>query len=391
MADFSPCWEGDVPTSCIYRYERNDEVFEVLVEGNGLIQIKENDWLSKYSLAIHGDYDVLSIRENGGADPRFYSVSNNPKLYSEYPLLEPILNEDFIYTGRLLIHMPTYVQFLIWENTYNYEIPDIQKDIDLVLIGKDKGEIGDIILAKDIGEDLYRSVSPIWQALQSNPMIFANVANVFKKFAKEDLSHISERDESIETIKSHSYAFTAWLFDDLFSESRPTEINPGGKPYLLFPINPEIVSRNFLRMHHRLWARGSAHGEGWINAKLDTLIKIWENSSSLLGKLNYEADQFLLLTNSRNNTQWTRRDYVRALVDRIRILQNRSYGRVDCLFESITSILDSDEFSSIHFLGLKVNKDQTVKSLIEKDIFGFLNKSFSIPIRNPTSIIPPPY
>ena len=100
LSDFllwEPGWESkDSPGQVIYCTPDNS--FCVQIEKNGLIDVAQNDWLSKYSLAIHKDISVKNRFR------RFNSKTN---------LLELINNLDYIFEGEILVHLPTYHYWLL--------------------------------------------------------------------------------------------------------------------------------------------------------------------------------------------------------------------------------------------------------------------------------------
>ncbi len=76
----------------------------VTIAEDGKILVKKDDWLSKYSWALYGDYDTLDV-----------FVRPNPAI--TYPAQEikgikEIENVDLIETGEYLIHVPTYFHWM---------------------------------------------------------------------------------------------------------------------------------------------------------------------------------------------------------------------------------------------------------------------------------------
>jgi hypothetical protein len=72
----------------------------VAIAEDGKIQVKKDDWLSKYSWALYGNYDTLDV-----------FVRPNPALTSaSQPIggIKQIEDVDLIKTGEYLIHEPTY-------------------------------------------------------------------------------------------------------------------------------------------------------------------------------------------------------------------------------------------------------------------------------------------
>jgi hypothetical protein len=75
----------------------------VTIAEDGKILVQRNDWLSKYSYALYGDYETLDVfvRPN----PPFRSATDEIKGIKE------IDNPDRIETGEYLIHVPTWFSF----------------------------------------------------------------------------------------------------------------------------------------------------------------------------------------------------------------------------------------------------------------------------------------
>ena len=74
--------------------------YSVTIAEDGKIRVRENDWLSKYSRCLYGDYETLDV-----------FVRPNPPLYApiqEIKGIKEIENVDQIKTGEFLVHVPTY-------------------------------------------------------------------------------------------------------------------------------------------------------------------------------------------------------------------------------------------------------------------------------------------
>ncbi len=97
--NWKPNWRNpDVPKNVEYCYP--DGLFCVGVGLQGLIIVEEDAWLSKYSMAIHGDTKVLD---------RFYRYDNVTDR------LDMIKNIDLIFKGEVLLHIPTYDNWSLCE------------------------------------------------------------------------------------------------------------------------------------------------------------------------------------------------------------------------------------------------------------------------------------
>jgi hypothetical protein len=75
-------------------YRTRNGRYQVNVATDGAIRVKPNDWLSKYSAAIHNNF--TTVREYARKD-------RSGKLV-------PIQNLNLIYAGETLYHLPTYRQ-----------------------------------------------------------------------------------------------------------------------------------------------------------------------------------------------------------------------------------------------------------------------------------------
>lgn len=80
--------------------------YSVTIAADGKIHVHKDDWLSKYSWALYGDYDTI--------DENIF-VRGNPEITSAIQKIEGIKkidNVDEIRTGEYLIHVPTYFHWM---------------------------------------------------------------------------------------------------------------------------------------------------------------------------------------------------------------------------------------------------------------------------------------
>lgn len=78
--------------------------YDVSIAADGKILVRKDDWLSKYSWALYGDYDTLDV-----------FVRPLPALQSandEIKGIQEIEDVDRIDTGEYLIHVPTYFNWM---------------------------------------------------------------------------------------------------------------------------------------------------------------------------------------------------------------------------------------------------------------------------------------
>lgn len=76
----------------------------VTIAEDGKILVKKDDWLSKYSWALYGDYDTLEVFVRGNPDIK--------SAAQEIKGIKEIDNVDLIETGEYLIHEPTYFKWM---------------------------------------------------------------------------------------------------------------------------------------------------------------------------------------------------------------------------------------------------------------------------------------
>src|SRR5688500_2655058 len=83
-------------------FSRNQ--YSITIAEDGKILVKKDDWLSKYSWALYGDYETLDV-----------FVRGNPDLIAateEIKGIKAIDDVDLIETGEYLIHEPTYFSWM---------------------------------------------------------------------------------------------------------------------------------------------------------------------------------------------------------------------------------------------------------------------------------------
>lgn len=72
----------------------------ITIAEDGKVLVKKDDWLSKYSWALYGDYETWDVFVRGNPDIR----SANEQING----IKEIDDPDLIKTGEYLIHVPTY-------------------------------------------------------------------------------------------------------------------------------------------------------------------------------------------------------------------------------------------------------------------------------------------
>lgn len=82
----------------------NRDRYSVTIAEDGKILVKNEDWLSKYSWALYGDYDTLNVFVRGNPD----LISANEEIKG----IKEIDDVDLIKAGEYLIHEPTYFHWM---------------------------------------------------------------------------------------------------------------------------------------------------------------------------------------------------------------------------------------------------------------------------------------
>lgn len=82
----------------------NRNPYSVTIAEDGKILVKKDDWLSKYSWALYGDYDTLNVFVRGNPD----LISSTQEING----IKEIDDVDLIKTGEYLIHEPTYFSWM---------------------------------------------------------------------------------------------------------------------------------------------------------------------------------------------------------------------------------------------------------------------------------------
>ncbi|MBL8824101.1 MAG: hypothetical protein JNJ77_16065 [Planctomycetia bacterium] len=86
------------------RFQKPPKPYDVVIAADGKIQVRKDDWLSKYSWALYGDYFVLDVFVR--PEPKLKSLNDEIKGIKE------IDNKDAIEAGEILIHVPTYFDWM---------------------------------------------------------------------------------------------------------------------------------------------------------------------------------------------------------------------------------------------------------------------------------------
>jgi len=84
--------------------------YSVTIAEDGKILVKEGDWLSKYSWALYGEYDMYEMDVFVRGNPKIKSPFDEIKGYKL--ITEDGGDYDRIDTGEYLIHRPTYEHWL---------------------------------------------------------------------------------------------------------------------------------------------------------------------------------------------------------------------------------------------------------------------------------------
>ncbi len=254
--------------------------FGVDVKSNGIIKVLKDDWLSKYTMAIHGTFNVDSL---------FLRVRPYDREF------EDIINKDRIYENEYLLHIPTYVFFYKWvqaalyqEPDYPFSLPDEITDILFLedLFRDDPLGIGNESYVLDVIDHVFEFLSvevPLGTVLQGLDAL-ARLAPVFT----DELRNVYP-DLVAEKFYARIVAITYWVFTerDISSSAHmvTNRIDPSDPnkamltpfiPSLPFIINPAFASPDiWLLKHGNLYRRMS---DADIEYRLSSMKDIWEEA-----------------------------------------------------------------------------------------------------------------
>lgn len=199
-----------------YKSGKNDR-YQVTVGTDGRIIVQSDDWTSKYSAAIYGDYihaDQFGRYENGQ--------------------MKRLADPNLIRTGELIYHIPTF------ENFMGDKMSPIPKSISLSETAKKqitvdaakqdfklKGDYGVKIIDKIA--DVVGTASPIVEVISyAAPFLeafaerFGLVAVAFEMYTmNRDFLNVSDKDVRMYGMRSAAYATTAWAFNKTIPTSSP--------------------------------------------------------------------------------------------------------------------------------------------------------------------------
>lgn len=329
--NFLPCWQldDDSPRECVYAHSINGEIFSVVVEGNGLIRVAKDDWLSKYSLAIHGDTEVSDPTRVMSSSllafvPRYLRILQRTPLS-----LLPVLNVDLIYKDELLLHYPTWIKFNQWlaDNLQAEEEDQVKIHIELSTEFPEVSleKLGDIVgVVSNISDTagLVHSVADFtslgniaWFGCVGAILgVVSQVAFVVGGIiALTDAAHWQQK---IEAVKAAAYATTAWIFEDLFPGEEVRLVHEDQDfPRLRFPIPIEIVRIEYLyKDEYRFDVEEAIRGTEWVTDELIAILKKWEEvSNKILEAMDQFADKTLASIHSRTGRRPTIEQFRSAL------------------------------------------------------------------------------
>ncbi|CAN5240408.1 hypothetical protein BH23BAC3_BH23BAC3_30910 [soil metagenome] len=308
MAEWKPQWkENDSSEPALSGYATADGNYTVVVGPSGIIRVVEDDWLSKYSAAIHGDmYDV----EN------FY-LRYNTKHREVF-----INNLDLIFEGERILHLPSYFAYQKWWQKLKEEqndqppvnppevLPPLDQD------EQDSNVLGGIAVGSDIISAILEFVSGAARA----GALFGILGQVIGTISNiKDWAEAWEPDYFAEGFYASIYAATAWTFDDLYKEAplkRPTT-DKGDYKYLApesrFKVPPHVGDPNFWYERFKgIYANDSTRimyveqmGEKWQEAAEKTIEDIEKNvqaSSFSIEEYRRRAITGILPNDSQDST-----------------------------------------------------------------------------------------
>jgi hypothetical protein len=240
MSEWKPKWkENEASKPDMSGYTTADGKFTVIVGASGIIRVIEDDWLSKYSAAIHGD---------------MYDVENRYLRYNTKHREVFIKNLDLIFEGEHILHLPSYFAYQEWWQKLKEEQND-QTPVNPpeVLPPLDQDEQGSNVFS-GIGAsaDIISAILEFVKGAGRAGGLFGVIGQVFGMIGNTiDWAEAWEPGYFAEGFYASIYAATAWTFDDLYKEAplkRPTTDKGDFKhlaPESRFKVPPNVGDPNF--------------------------------------------------------------------------------------------------------------------------------------------------
>lgn len=268
MAEWKPQWkenEASRPAESEY-VSADGNNYAVIVGPSGVIEVLQDDWLSKYSAAIHGD--MLDV------EARYVRLIGRGRF-------EEIRNIDLIFQSEKIIHLPSVRHFQVWYQKYGDDTPEGLPGVTPPINPGDTDWTGGVTTFVPPVLDI---VSLICEFLSAAAK-FGALATVFSQIlfvvdGVRSLIKAHEVDVRVEAFYASLYASTAWIFDDLYKSMpliRPTTdlgTHSQSAPQLRFPVPNKVADPN-------LWYN-NAFASSNPNYQIQRRKEAWEESTNAI-------------------------------------------------------------------------------------------------------------
>jgi len=209
--------EPELVRPTVYRSGKHDR-YKVTVGQDGRIFVQSNDWLSKYSAAIYGDF--VHIYDFG----RMVDGT-----------LHLLRNVNLIRAGEVLYHIPTWQKYMGARLKTPVPAPPPMSKDEMKKITQDaikgdfqlKGDYG-IKIVDFVGSALgylapaAEVLSYILPALEAAGTVLAFVVIPFEVYGYiRDFANVSDTDLRMYGLRAAAYATTAWAFGEPIPTSSP--------------------------------------------------------------------------------------------------------------------------------------------------------------------------
>jgi hypothetical protein len=252
--------------------DTGETLFSVEVNAAGMIQVLEDDWLSKYARAIHGDTDV---------EARFLRVNPADRSYSQ------ISNVDLIYTGETLLHIDSFLAFNNWLKAHLNEEGETPEEISEEMFEDIQSIVNwtsGAAAIDAVGWLLeFAAVSPVVAGLVTLASLAAGLYS-----ALQDIIEVNNPEITAEQFYAVVYTTTAWVYGETSATtSYPTtdedlgEFNPY-IPQLPYSVPREVANpKGWFYVHDYLTSFGlGTMSKSLIKNKLNLLKGAWQDTAA---------------------------------------------------------------------------------------------------------------
>jgi hypothetical protein len=312
MSNWQPKWKIDsdsIPVTTLYEWlddNTGETLFSVEITALGMIQVLQDDWLSKYSKAIYGSFEV---------DARFLRINATERTFSI------IKNVDLIYTGETLLHVDSFLAYQDWRNNNATDEGGVSDEVPDVILEDIQSFINWTSAAAAVD-----AVGWILEFTAVNPavagvMTIASLA-VGLWSALQDIVEANNPEITAEQFYAIIYTTTAWVYEETSdSGTYPTTDENLGEYQQYIPHLPFIVPRgvanpkSWFHIHgyRESFALGTMSKSLILN-KLNLLKNTWQDTAAetidtVVNTLYYNASHVL----TGGNPSLTPRQYKQGL------------------------------------------------------------------------------